>query len=193
MLGNGFYNEIDRLGVWDFDNAAWHGRPRLLCELRLTYTDGRVETVASDESWQAAESPFLVNDIYSGDTYDARRELEGMEQPDFDTSDWKACVQAEAPSNLLVAQQMPATEVDTIYRPVSLRSIGDSIYVIDFGQNMSGYARLTLQGQAGTQIRIQHGEELDAEGRLNVDRITGLFDKGKGFGFQTDVYTLSGR
>ena len=193
VLGNGFYNEIDRLGVWDFDNAAWHGRPRLLCELRLTYTDGRVETVASDESWQAAESPFLVNDIYSGDTYDARCELAGIEKPEYDDTKWKGAVSVDGSSDRLVAQQMPATEVDTIYRPVSLRSIGDSIYVIDFGQNMSGYARLTLQGQAGTQIRIQHGEELDAEGRLNVDRITGLFDKGKGFGFQTDVYTLSGR
>ena len=193
VLGNGFYNEIDRLGVWDFDNAAWHGRPRLLCELRLTYADGHVETVASDESWQATESPFLVNDIYSGDTYDARREPAGTGQHGLDALGWKPCVVAEAPSDRLVAQQMPATEVDTIYRPASLRSIGDSIYIIDFGQNMSGYARLTLQGEAGTQIRVQHGEELDAEGRLNVDRITGLFDKGKGFGFQTDVYTLSGR
>ena len=184
VLGNGFYNEIDRLGVWDFDNASWHGRPRLMCELRLTYADGRIETIASDKSWQVSQSPFLVNDIYSGDTYDAR-----FEQP----STWKACILAEAPSPNLVAQQMPPIEVDTIYHPVSLRSIGDSIYVIDFGQNMSGYARLTLQGPAGTMIKVQHGEELDSDGRLNVDRITGLFDKGKGFGFQTDVYTLSGR
>ena len=193
ILGNGFYNEIDRLGVWDFDNAAWHGRPRLLCELRLTYADGRTETIASDESWKVTESPFLVNDIYSGDTYDARCELAGIEKPDYDDTKWKGAVSVAGSSDRLVAQQMPATEVDTIYRPVSLRSIGDSIYVIDFGQNMSGYAQLTLQGKAGTQIRVQHGEELDAEGRLNVDRITGLFDKGKGFGFQTDVYTLSGR
>ena len=192
VLGNGFYNEIDRLGVWDFDKASWHGRPRLMCEIRLTYNDA-VETIVSDETWQAADSPFLVNDIYSGTTYDARRALSGMESADYDATGWKPCVVTEAPSQLLKAQQMGKTEVDTVYHPVSVRSIGDSIYVIDFGINMSGYAKLRIKGPAGTILRVQHGEELDTEGRLNVNRIIGLFDKGKGFGFQTDVYTLSGQ
>ena len=191
VLGNGFYNEIDRLGVWDFEKADWHGRPRLRCELRLTYPDG-VETIATDETWRTTDSPCLVNDIYSGDTYDARKALPGIASPDYDDSHWARCVEVVAPSPRMQAQQMHPVEIDTIYRPKSVRSIGDSIYVIDFGTNMSGYARLRLKGRAGTVLRVQHGEELDAEGRLNVSRITGLFDKNKGFGFQTDVYTLSG-
>ena len=191
VLGNGFYNEIDRLGVWDFDRASWHGRPRLCCEIRLFYDDHEI-SVNSDATWQAADSPYLVNDIYSGDTYDARLEPTGVERPDYEALTWRPCVVVDAPSPLRKAQQMGLTEIDSICRPVALRSIGDSIYVIDFGINMSGYARLRLRGPAGTEVRVQHGEELDKEGRLNVDRITGLFDKGKGFGFQTDVYTLSG-
>lgn len=185
VLGNGFYNEIDRLGVWDFERARWRGRPRLLCELRLTYKD-RVETVASDASWQAKPSPFLFNDIYSGVIYDARLDKE-------DETPWSPCVVVEAPSPLLKAQQMGGVEVDRVYRPVSLRSIGDSIYVADFGTNMSGYARLRLQGKAGTRIHVRHGEELGGDGLLDVHRISIFFDKGKGYDFQTDVYTLSGK
>ncbi|MCR4920349.1 MAG: glycoside hydrolase family 78 protein [Bacteroidaceae bacterium] len=191
VLGNGFYNEIDRLGVWDFDRASWHGRPRMLCEILLHYADS-VENIKSDATWQTTDSPYLVNDIYSGDTYDARLAPTGAERPDYEASTWRQCVVVDAPSPLVQAQQMGLTATDTIYRPASMHSIGDSIYVVDFGTNMSGYARLRLRGRAGTVLRVQHGEELDAEGRVNVDRITGLFDKGKGFGFQTDVYTLSG-
>ena len=191
VLGNGFYNEIDRLGVWQFESAEWHGRPRLCCEIRLFYEDHET-SVNSDTSWQVTDSPYLSNDIYAGDTYDARRELRGVERPDYDASSWQQCVIVDAPSPLRKAQQMPRVEIDSVYHPVSIRSIGDSIYVVDFGVNMSGYARLQLKGEAGTEVRVQHGEELDDNGRLNVDRITGLFDKGKGFGFQTDAYTLSG-
>lgn len=181
VLGNGFYNEIDRLGVWDFEQAAWRGRPRLLCELRLTYKD-RVETIASDAHWQTRPSAFLFNDIYSGVIYDSRPEQ----------GDWKACVVVEAPSPVLKAQQMGGVEVDRACPPVSLRSIGDSIYVADFGVNMAGYVRLHPKGKAGTEIRVRHGEELDADGLLDVHRIDIFFDRSKGYDFQTDVYTLRG-
>ena len=39
VLGNGWYNE-QSVAVWNFHEARWRNRPRLLCELRITYTDG---------------------------------------------------------------------------------------------------------------------------------------------------------
>lgn len=51
-------------------NAA--DRQALLLELRLTYADGSVETVGTDETWEVTEEgPYQMADFYDGETYDA--------------------------------------------------------------------------------------------------------------------------
>ena len=47
VLGNGWYNE-QTPAVWNFHLAPWRDRPRLLCELHVTYRDGSTETIGSD-------------------------------------------------------------------------------------------------------------------------------------------------
>lgn len=44
VLGNGWHNE-QSVAVWNFHEAHWRDRPRLLCELRITYTDGTTEVI----------------------------------------------------------------------------------------------------------------------------------------------------
>lgn len=71
VLGNGFYNEIAPVATWDFEDARWRDRARMICELYIVYGDGTSEVIASDGSWKTATGPYLQNNIYSGDTYDA--------------------------------------------------------------------------------------------------------------------------
>ena len=42
-----------------------------------------------------------------------------------------------APSPLLVSQNMPAIETEQFITPINMRSFGDTVYVYDFGVNMS--------------------------------------------------------
>lgn len=185
VLGNGFYNNINRTGVWQFENAPWRGRPRFICELHMTDKHGQTRILASDASWQAATGgPYQGNDIYSGDYFDARESLSEIR--------WEQATVTEAPSPLLVAQHMPLTLVDSVYEAVSVRNQGDTLYLYDFGMNMSGYSRLRVRGPKGTLVSIQHGEELDGQGWLNVNRIIGLYASQKEYRFQTDRYVLSG-
>ena len=185
VLGNGFYNNINRTGVWQFESAPWRGRPRMICELHLTDRSGHTTLLPSDERWMAATGGcYQGNDIYSGDYYDARQQSTGLQ--------WRPATVVEAPSPLLKAQHMPLTLVDSVYEAVSVRNLGDTLFLYDFGMNMSGYCRLHVRGPRGTQVSIQHGEELDSEGRLTVNRIRGLYADQKEYRFQTDRYTLSG-
>lgn len=52
----------------------------MLCELRLRYTDGTTEVIATDESWRTATGPYIYNNIYSGDKYDATLERKWLER-----------------------------------------------------------------------------------------------------------------
>lgn len=57
VLGNGWYNE-QSVAVWNFHEARWRDRPRLLSELRIDYEDGTQQTLSSDASWKTACGPY---------------------------------------------------------------------------------------------------------------------------------------
>ena len=76
VLGNGFYNVVDYVAVWDFDKAGWRDRAKMIAQLYVEYPDGRKYIIGTDSSWRALaepkDNPYRMNNIYSGDTYDCR-------------------------------------------------------------------------------------------------------------------------
>lgn len=192
VLGNGFYN-CQSKAVWDFEKARWRNRPSLLCELRITYADGTSEVIASDQSWKTNIGAYTYNNIYSGDKYDARKEEDGWKLPHFNDSNWKTVQITTQPAPLLIAQQMPAIRITEELHPVILKNQGDSIYVFDFGRNISGICRLNVKGETGTTFTLLHGELLKENGRLEQDNIDVYYKPIKPNEiFQTDVFTLKG-
>lgn len=192
VLGNGWYN-IQSKAVWDFEKARWRDRPRLLCEIRLTYSDGTTETIASDDSWKTATGPYTYNNIYSGDMYDARLEQEGWDKPAFDDVKWTNAVITKEPAPLLVAQTMPGIRITEEIKPVSMKAFSNKLYVFSFPKNMAGACRLSVKGKSGTTITVKHGELLMKDGRLEQGNINVYYhpEKKKEV-FQMDVYTLKG-
>ncbi len=57
--------------------------------------------------------------------------------------------------------------------------------IVDFGQNTVGVVRLTVQGEAGTEIKLEHTEVLDTDGSY-MNNISGYNRD------QTDYYILRG-
>lgn len=192
VLGNGWYNE-QSVAVWDFHEAGWRDRPRMLCELRITYTDKTVETIVSDNTWKTATGAYTYNNLYSGDQYDARLEEEGWRTTSFDDSKWTAATQTVSPAPLLVAQQMPGIRIVEELKPVNVKKFNDNLYVYSFEKNISGLCRLKVKGEAGTRVTLKHGELLKEDGRLEQGNIDVYYHPVKpGEVFQMDVYTLKG-
>lgn len=194
VLGNGFYN-CQSKAVWDFERARWRNRPSMIFELRGTTEPGSApETIVkSDGSWRATVGPYTYNNIYSGDRYDARLNPEGWMLPGFNDREWEQAVVTAAPSPLLKAQAMPAIRpVETIH-PKLLQSWGDTVFVFDMGKNIAGVAGITVQGERGTHFRMQGGELLKEDGRLEPGNINVYYHPEKpGEQFQTDEFILAG-
>lgn len=192
VLGNGWYN-VQSVAVWDFEKARWRDRPRMSCELRITYADGSVESVVTDNSWRTATGPYTYNDIYSGDMFDATLEAKGWKEAGFDDSGWQPAKLTTSPAPLVVAQQMPPIQVTAELSPVNMKSFGSKLYVFSFDKNMTGLCRLNVKGERGTRITMKHGEILREDGRLEQGNINIYYHPVKPYEiFQTDVYTLSG-
>lgn len=191
-LGNGWYN-IQSVAVWNFEKARWRDRPRMLCELRITYADDSVETIITDSSWKTATGAHTYDNLYSGDQYDARLEEVGWKTTSFDDGKWTAATETTQPAPLLVAQQMPGIRIVEEFKPTAVKKFSDQLYVYSFPKNISGLCRLKVKGDAGTRITLKHGELLKEDGRLEQGNINVYYHPVKpGEVFQMDVYTLKG-
>ena len=192
VLGNGFYNESAPVATWDFEKANWRDRAKMIMEIRVDCTDGTTLVVASDDTWKTAIGPHIYNNIYSGETYDARKEIPGWEKPDFDDIKWSNAVLAKAPSPMLVSQTMQPVRVTKEYPAVSIKSFGDTVFVFDFGINLTGVCDVKLRGSQGTKVTLTYGELLKENGRLEMRNLDIYYKPITGVEFQTDTYIMKG-
>ncbi|MBU1564576.1 MAG: glycoside hydrolase family 78 protein [Proteobacteria bacterium] len=192
LLGNGWYNH-QSTAVWYFDEAPWRARPSFCMDIQLTYSDGSQETITSDTDWKTALSPVISNSIYTGEHVDGRLAQVGWNSPGFDDSKWKDSIPVGPPSANIVAQMLqPIRDVEVIPAK-KMKKINDSHYVFDLERNISGVSQLKVSGQAGTIIRVKHGERLLADGMVDQSNIDAHYrptDQLDPFG--TDIYTLKG-
>jgi alpha-L-rhamnosidase len=89
VLGNGWYNGRISEGstYYSEDGNALALKARLL----VRYADGTSQSVVTrpDGTWKATDTgPHRADDIYDGETYDARKELPGWTASGFDDSAW---------------------------------------------------------------------------------------------------------
>lgn len=192
VVGNGFYNEEAPVATWDFEKARWRDRAKFILELHLGYADGTEDRVVTDGTWKTSMGGSVYNNMYSGETYDARLEKEGWDSAGYDDTGWEQAWVTEAPSPLLVAQQTEAVKVTDEIEAVAMRAFGDSLYVFDFGVNLSGVCRIKLNGESGTKVTLRHGELLRDDGRVEMRNIDIYYKPMPGVEFQTDTYYLKG-
>ncbi|HWW39223.1 alpha-L-rhamnosidase [Pedobacter sp.] len=193
LLGNGWYNH-QSIAVWNFDKAPWRARPAFCMDLRITYADGTTEVIASGKDWKTSSGPIVLNNIYTAEHYDARLEQPDWNTVNFDDGKWTKVVLRKAPSEQVVSQAMqPIRNVEEIPAR-SVKKFNDTTYVFDLGRNISGVSKIKVNGEAGTVIRIKHGERLYENGRVDLSNIDVYYrPKDNTDPFQTDIVTLSGK
>lgn len=182
-LGNGWYNQKDKINV----KKLWYGYPKLLLQLELQYADGTKKLLCSDETFCWKESPRIYNNIYFGEVYDARKELPGWNQPGFDAADWFQARITEAPGGKLADQKAPSDMEICRMTPKTMNEVKPGMYVLDFGQDLTGWVCMRVSGTSGQQVQLRFGEELWPDGKINY------YSTGSGWKQQRDVYILNGK
>jgi len=178
-LGNGWYSgNADHFSIPDA--VPWQpAQPVLKLELDVRYIDGTSARLLSDPSWVTADGPTTADNVQS-ETYDARLVQSGWTEPRFDARGWTPAVAVTAPAGTLRAQSIPPIEEAQAMAPVAVTQPQSGVKVYDFGITTSGWARITLRGQAGTTVSIRYAERLNADGTAEDEN------------GQTDTYILKG-
>jgi alpha-L-rhamnosidase len=169
ILGNGwFFAARDRMPF------AWKnfGCPKMIFQLELKNNQGEDRLVSSDVSWKiSAEGPLGWNNLFDGETYDARREMPGWCEIGFDDRAWKSAQPVVRPLGILSAQMSEPQRVMETLRPVSVQEKEAQRRIYDLGKNIVGWSQIQLQGSEHTRILLRHAEKVDQKGDLSIDNL----------------------
>ncbi|MET1056266.1 MAG: family 78 glycoside hydrolase catalytic domain [Pedobacter sp.] len=183
VLGNGrFYTMRQAYKPYKIKTF---GYPKMLLNLDIEYSDGTKEVVGTDDSWKmTAEGPIRSNNEYDGEEYDATREMPGWADAGYNTQSWQKAQFVQEAIGMPVAQMNENMKVMETIKPVSLTLLKPGVYIMDMGQNMAGWIRMSVTGKRGQTVKLRFGETLQGGGELFVRNLRDAKS--------TDSYTLKG-
>lgn len=157
QMADGWYR--GSTGAWGLKNQ-YGTETKLLAQLELTLTDGQVQIIASDSSWDwSNDGPIRFADNQDGEIVDA------------------ACVPSYSgkaretahPVCPTASNNVPITEHER-FTPTELTTPTGKT-VLDFGQNIAGFVEFRIQARAGQRIFLRFGEMLDETGEFTQKNI----------------------
>lgn len=162
-LGAGWYKGL--MGFLGRRNN-YGSRTAFIGELYVTYEDGSEEVINSDATWMGCKSPVLFSEIYDGEIYDAKNEIENWNKTGQTEGDWKPVQLIKTDKSVLVPQEDAKVKmIDCLpVKEVITTPLGET--VLDFGQNLTGWMEFLAKGSRGDKIIYQCFEVLDAAGNV---------------------------
>ena len=169
MLGNGRFCPPDEVVNKPPNPLKKYGRqPLFLAQLNIEYSDGAFVQISTNSDWKAASGPIVYDDLYDGESYDARLERSGWDSPEYDDADWQSAKHVNTPGGKMLSQTgCPPIRVTRTIAPQTLTTPKMGVFVYDFGQNFTGWVKLNVRGPRGTSVTIRYAELLHEDGSLN--------------------------
>ncbi|MDU0328446.1 family 78 glycoside hydrolase catalytic domain [Microbacterium sp. KSW2-21] len=169
--------------TWENNRHNYADRPALYARLELVYSD-HTEIINADGDVRVGAGAIVSSGIYAGETYDARAEPHGWAQAGFDDSAWEQAIPVSWDIATVTVDDTPPIRRIEELAPVSITTSPSGRAIVDFGQNISGWVRLQVNGEAGTTITLRHAELLTPAGELEIETLRSAA--------ATDRYTLRG-
>lgn len=186
QVGNCFFGQNLAFAVpW----LAW-GPPTVLAKVAIDYADGASTVLVTNKEWRAETGPILFDNIYAGETYDARREHSGWSVPGYDDAPWQPAAEMKSPTAHLQAQMIPPIRRIRALPVQRVIKAGNGRWILDFGQNLAGWVRLRVQEKPGTAVRLRLAEVLSPDGKHLDTATTGIGATGVE---QQQIYITKGR
>lgn len=169
LLGDGWYH-LDR----SFCHAhGRNGKPGLRTMLKIRYQDGTSKIVTTDPSWHWKESGVTSSNLYLGDHIDYRKAHDEWKTVDV-PEDWEEVRVVQPLSPRLIAQDFPPIRQVRKIAPVRTWAVGEKTWIVDLGENISGWIAMDIDEPSGTVIRIRCTESVDEDSK-QLKNVPGSF------------------
>lgn len=137
----------------------------VLAQLDIQASDG-LQVIATGPTWQCGVGTITAADLMDGQTVDFTRS---------DAIEWAPVAPVTDPNaanrdRLAFSPSPPVRRIREI-GPVTIGRLPGGRQIIDFGENLNGWVRLSQLGPAGTRLTLTHGEALDHDGNLTMGHL----------------------
>ncbi len=157
QLADGWYR--GSCGAWGKKNQ-YGTETKLLLQLEITFMDGSRQVIGTDPSWAwSNDGPIRQADNKDGEIVEAFR------TPMY-TGKAKVTKHSVTPT---ASNNVPVTEHETFHPVITTAPNGRKL--LNFGQNMAGYIRFSLNAKLGQRMVWRFGEMLDADGNFTQKNI----------------------
>lgn len=174
ILGNGFYGQnISWKNDPESDKDLAYGPPTVRCLIKVSYTDGTKADFYTDKTWKEATGPIVFNNVYGGDTHDARYELDSWDAVGYNDENWGPAKEIQPEITKISAQQIPAIKRLKELEPQNVFKGADGEWIVDFGQNIAGWIMLNVKEKEGQLIEVITTEALLKNGKDIFEGSTG--------------------
>ncbi|MFD5026016.1 family 78 glycoside hydrolase catalytic domain [Streptomyces sp. NPDC058373] len=164
VVGDGRYRGTLGYGMLD---ARYGDRIGVLGEIVLDLADGTRRTVTTDGTWNVGRGRIRTADPVFGEHVDLRIEAGAWLEPGATLEEQTQAVPLPPHDRVLVAEDVERVR-ETGRRGGSVRTAPSGAQIIDFGQNFTGVAALTLRGTPGSTVTVRYGEVLSPGGALDT-------------------------
>ena len=144
--------------------------PALLCRLEMRRADGARTVVDSDATWRLPQTGR--SELRHPRRRGVRRGPGNgrRDRPGFDAKRWARARSVKYGGAVTAQPNEPIRVVERL-RAVAMTEPKAGVYVVDFGQNMVGWARAALVGKKGSTARLRYAEALDDHGMVYRDNL----------------------
>lgn len=145
ILGNGWYK-----GRFVFEGGyenLYGSRRKLTAIVKVQYEDGSTLQVATDDQWEAVETPILANNIYDGEVIDCLRERKALQ----------VVALHDGKEKLSPRYNVPLRKVEE-YKVKEIIHTPSGKMVLDFGEMITGWVE--VRGKGSMNFVLQYGEHM---------------------------------
>ena len=155
ILGNGWYYQNERIEYL----PLYYDTPRFIAQIEIDNVSSENQIVVTDDSWKQGTGPIVDNNLFHGEIYDARSEVDGWALKNFDDTDYKNASIVRSPDGKLRSQISPPDRVIGTIQPVAMSKPKDDVYRFDFGTMFSGWVKIKIKSKRGSPIKLTFYED----------------------------------
>lgn len=168
IVGNGFYGQnISWKNDPESERDLAYGQPSVRMLLRINYTDGTHDFFTTNEGWKATTGPIVFDNIYGGDTYDARFEISGWNEVGYPEENLQLVAVVHPQVNKISSQIIPPIRELKELDPQRVFKGADGEWIVDYGQNIAGWVEIKVKEKKGqlidmimTEALLTNGEDI---------------------------------
>jgi len=129
------------------------------------------QVIGTDSSWLVSATEITGADLMAGQRVDFRAHDAGSTPTGGKAPRVRAAVVRPGSFTQLAGPLAPPTRVTGELVPVSITRLPNGNQVVDFGQNLHGWIRLTQLGAPGETVTLEYGEALGPDGDVTRDHL----------------------